>query len=65
MSKDINKISVEDLYELMKTHKCTQADIDAYEARCKAREKEFQNNPGAHHRFDYDFKYGDCTNNKS
>jgi len=87
MDKPINKISVDDLYDLIKNHKCTQEEIDAYKARrrmtieqfiasgnraatqeevaefekrCEAREKEFKNSPGAHHRFNYNFKYGPC-----
>ena len=87
MDKPINKISVDELYDLIENHKCSQEEIDAYKARnkmsieefialgekpatkediaafaerCERREKEFQKCPGAHHKFNYDFKYGPC-----
>lgn len=76
MSKDINKISVDELYKLIENHEpkklsleefvarskpATQEDIDAYAERVRKREEQFKKDPGAHHPIDLDYRYGDCT----
>jgi len=60
MSKDINKISVDDLYKLMEEKEVTQEDIDAFAERVRLREEEFKKGPGAHHPIDLDYRYGPC-----
>ena len=69
------RISVDELYERIEKYDqakmsleefialgnnaATEEEVKAFGERCKEREKQFKKEYGG--RFNYDFKYGDCT----